>query len=137
MLYKIMEEIKKGRVVKRGYRAEKRRMDELRKEGWVVFRVSGSIGYIDILAFREKGKKFEILLEQVKSTKSHVFYFDKRSLDEFTRLLYIQGKLPSLTCNFVIYGKVKNKIVKKVLNLKKYNLPPLKYDFKTNQIYFR
>ena len=77
----------------------------LEKVGYRVYRVSGSIGAGDLLAVRKEGKGYEVFIEQVKSVKGKVFYFDKRARKEWRRLL-LEG-IPSY---FVIRFNHKNKI---------------------------
>jgi len=102
-------------MVKPGYYAEKRRIDEMKKNGWTGFRVSGSIGPNDIVFVRRNPftKELEVRIEQIKSTKKNKFYFDKRAKSEWNRLYEISKKL-NIPCYFVIYyiGKRKKEIIK-------------------------
>jgi len=90
-------------MVKRGYSAEARRKEKLTREGWLVFRVSGSIGPIDLVAIRPfpHSTLFEVRLEQIKSTKDKIYYFDKQARSEWTRLWdYVKQGIEE--CYFVI-----------------------------------
>jgi len=76
--------------MKRGYKAEKERKDYLEKQGYIVYRVSGSMGAEDLIVLKRTSNHpsglFRVWLEQVKSTKKKVFYFNARSIDEWNRL---------------------------------------------------
>ncbi len=78
-------------MVKQGYSAEYERKKQLEKNGCIVFRVSGSVGEADLVVIKKfksvvHPKVFEVWLEQIKSTKKNVFYFDEKSKDEWKRL---------------------------------------------------
>jgi len=72
--------------MKRGYVSEVKRKRMLESDGWLVFRVSGSIGYLDLLAIKKHSINFIVRFEQVKSTKKKAFYFDEKSKSEWNRL---------------------------------------------------
>ena len=74
--------------MKRGYVAEHERQKQLEKIGYRVFRVSGSIGAGDLLAVMKKERRgcYEVFIEQVKSVRGNIFYFDRKAKDEWERL---------------------------------------------------
>ena len=102
-------------MVKPGYYAERKRIKELEKEGWIGFRVSGGIGPSDNLFIRRNPftQELEVRIEQIKSTHKDKYYFDKRAKSEWNRLYEISQKL-KIPCYWVIYyiGKRKKEIIK-------------------------
>ncbi len=83
-------EIKKGKVremAKKGYEAEAEFKKKLENMGWLVMRVSGSIGAGDLVAMSASSNK----IYQIKSTTSNVFYFDKQTKSEVERLFDIEA----------------------------------------------
>ena len=93
-------------MAKKGYKAEYERKRMLEKVGYRVYRVSGSIGAGDLLAVRKKERGcYEVFIEQVKSVKGGVFYFDKKARNEWQRLR--REGIPSY---FVVRFNRKNKV---------------------------
>ena len=114
-------------VVKKGYWAEADRKKMLEKEGWIVFRVSGSIGAMDLIAIKPfTSTLYEVRLEQVKSVRSNTYYFDERAKDEWRRLY--EFKKSGIICKFVILFKVKGRRVWKEFKLTSEN-PPKKLSY--------
>ncbi|HDD63924.1 MAG: hypothetical protein DRJ32_02795 [Thermoprotei archaeon] len=103
-------------MVKKGYRAEKRRIEEMKEGGWIGFRVSGSVGAQDIIFIRKDPftGELEIRIEQVKSTRKNKFYFDKQARSEWMRLRELSKRL-GVQCFFVIYFTRNRK--KKILKI--------------------
>lgn len=93
-------------MAKKGYKAEYERKRMLEKVGYRVYRVSGSIGAGDLLVVRKKERGcYEVFIEQVKSVRSNIFYFDRKSKDEWRRLL-----LEDIPSYFVIRFNHKNRV---------------------------
>lgn len=97
----------------------------MQKEGRIVFRVSGSIGAMDLICLKRLNvmygegdwgyNAFGLSLEQVKGTKGDVFYFDKRSKDEWARLY--DFTMQGVKCVFQIWlGKPRKWVVLEVRN---------------------
>jgi len=108
------------KMAKRGYKAEYERKRMLEREGYNVYRVSGSIGAGDLLAVKrvrsitiyaqkyplwKESAGFSVFIEQVKSVRGRVFYFDRKAKDEWRRLL--REGIPSY---FVVRFNHKNKV---------------------------
>jgi Holliday junction resolvase-like predicted endonuclease len=79
-------------MVKKGYGAEASRRDYLQKQGWLVFRVSGSIGPIDLVAFKPNNNNFDVRLEQVKYCSQDKYRPSRRDVNEMLRCLLIQSE---------------------------------------------
>jgi len=95
--------------MKKGYIAEKERMDMLKAKGYKVFRVSGSIGACDLLVVKKINDGFSVWQEQVKNCKRRVFYFDKKAEEEWRRLYkdFVKFNIPAY---FVVRFVLKRKI---------------------------
>lgn len=76
--------------MKLGYYGERQRLLNLQKRGFVVFRVSGSVGPMDLICLYPEENKFKVHLEQVKTTRSKIFRFNSQSKYEWNRLLKIK-----------------------------------------------
>jgi len=101
-------------MAKKGYEAEAQFKKMLEQDGWLVFRVSGSIGAGDLIAMRA----FRNKIYQIKSTINDVFYFDKNSRDEIERLFDIEAEY-GIPCYLAIQfrqgkGKKNEWVVKRV-----------------------
>ncbi|RLI97447.1 MAG: hypothetical protein DRP00_03970 [Candidatus Aenigmatarchaeota archaeon] len=103
----------------RGYYGEKRRINEMRKAGWIGFRLTGTVGDLsygaDVVFLRRNpfNGEIEVRIEQIKFTSKDVYYFDKRARSEWKRLRKLSEKL-KIPCYFVVYFKNKGKVVLKV-----------------------
>lgn len=77
------------KFMKRGYVSERvRTLYHNKFENRIAFRVSGSIGAMDLIVveYVPLFGMYKVWLEQVKSVKGEYFYFDKRAIDEWNRL---------------------------------------------------
>ena len=112
--------------MKRGYVAEHERQKQLEKIGYRVFRVSGSIGAGDLLAVmkRERGC-YEVFIEQVKSVRGKVFYFDKKAKSEWERL-----KKEEVDAFFVVRYSYKRRVYWRIVKVE--GPPPKKLVLDTN-----
>ena len=107
-------------MAKRGWVAENFHRKFLERNGWLTFRVSGSVGAADIIAIKEIFSSdeplFKVELHQVKSLKGKVFYFDKNSCSEWERLNKIQESknIPSWFYIYFRMGRGRKIIMKRV-----------------------
>ncbi|MCD6138636.1 MAG: hypothetical protein J7J91_08750 [Deltaproteobacteria bacterium] len=71
-------------MAKMEYKAEYERKRMLENLGYKVYRVSGIPG--NLLALRKEGRRYMVYVEIVKSVKGDVFYFDKKTRDDWRKL---------------------------------------------------
>jgi len=113
-------------MVKLGYEAERERQLQLQADGFHVVRCSGSIGALDLVCIRCKDDiwdVYDVMYEQVKSTKDKTFYFDEQSKWELERLKEIENKF-RIPCFFSIKFKRKGW---RVFNVKDIEGKPIKF----------
>lgn len=90
--------------MKKGYITESIRREILEKDGYICFRVSGSIGGADLIAIKKMDNTYDIRLEQIKKSSKPYFYFNERSKSEWEYLRKIKEKT-GIKCFFIFRMK--------------------------------